>query len=161
MTNLLSTTDVNLITVAEVQLSYKRTISFNEQKQILSSKDSYDFLLKEVYEDLIIDLKECFYVLFLNRNNRVIGYYKVSEGGTAGTVIDAKLIFSAALKVMASSMILSHNHPSGSIKPSEADKEMTKKLVDAGKILDIRVLDHIIVTDFFYYSFVDEGDMIY
>jgi DNA repair protein RadC len=104
-----------------------------------------------------MELKEEFYILLLNRANRVKGWYKVSEGGTAGTVVDPKLIFSTALKCHASSIILSHNHPSGNVKPSEEDLKLTKKLTEGGKLLEIAVLDHLILTSEEYLSFADEG----
>jgi DNA repair protein RadC len=104
-----------------------------------------------------MDLVEQFKVLFLNRSNKVICIYNVSSGGVTGTVADPKLIFTAALKVNAVSIVLCHNHPSGSLKPSRADEELTQKIKGAGNFLDIKVLDHIILTAESYFSFADEG----
>jgi DNA repair protein RadC len=93
----------------------------------------------------------------MNRARRILGIYELSTGGVAGTVADPKLVFTAALKANACNIILSHNHPSGNLKPSKADEELTKKIKEAGIYLDIKVLDHIIVTSEGYYSFADEG----
>lgn len=93
----------------------------------------------------------------MNRGNRILGIYEVSSGGMAGTVADPKLIFGAALKSAASSVILSHNHPSGQLKPSTADLALAKKISSAGEFLDIAVLDHLIIAANGYYSFADEG----
>ena len=95
--------------------------------------------------------------MLLNRYNKVIGIFTVSQGGIAGTVADPKLIFACALKAAASGIILVHNHPSGSLQASQADMDLTKKLREGGKLLDIQVLDHIILTSEAYYSFADEG----
>ena len=95
--------------------------------------------------------------MLLNRANKVIGIYEVSSGGMSGTVADPKLIFSAALKSCATSMVLSHNHPSGNLKPSNADLRLTSKIKAGGELLDIDVLDHIILTSEGYFSFADEG----
>lgn len=106
-----------------------------------------------------ITYKEEFFILLLNQANRVLGISKISEGGLAGTVVDAKMIFQAALKANAAAIILGHNHPSGNLAPSEQDKSLTEKIVKAGKVLDIRVLDHIILTYDDYKSFSDDGLM--
>ncbi len=93
----------------------------------------------------------------MNRAQRVVGIYELSTGGVTGIVADPKLVFTAALKANACNIILSHNHPSGNLKPSRADEELTKKIATGGMYLDIIVLDHIIVTSEGYYSFADEG----
>ena len=95
--------------------------------------------------------------MLLNRYNKVIGIFTASSGGIAGTVADPKLIFACALTGAASGIILAHNHPSGSLQASQADIDLTKKLRDGGKLLDIQILDHIIMTSESYYSFADEG----
>jgi len=97
------------------------------------------------WNDDLLELQEEFKILLLNRFNKVIGIFAVSLGGIAGTVADPKLIFGCSLKAAASGIILAHNHPSGSLQPSQADMDLTKKLRDGGKLLDIQVLDHIIV----------------
>ena len=106
---------------------------------------------------IILELQEEFKIMLLNRYNKVIGIFTASSGGIAGTVADPKLIFACALKGAASGIILAHNHPSGSLQASQADIDLTKKLRDGGKLLDIQILDHIIITSESYYSFADEG----
>ena len=94
--------------------------------------------------------------MLLNRANKILGIFTVSTGGVAGTVADPKVTFATALKGNASSIILAYNHPSGNLKPSEADRQLTNKLSQAGKLLDISVLDHLIITAEEYFSFADE-----
>ncbi|ETZ19873.1 hypothetical protein N824_06600 [Pedobacter sp. V48] len=100
---------------------------------------------------------EEFWILILNTANRVIGKQIISKGGLAGTVADPKIIFKTALEHNAAFIILAHNHPSGNLKPSTQDLQLTKKLVEGGKMLDLQVLDHLILTDKGYYSFGDQG----
>lgn len=123
-----------------------------------SSKETYDLLI-HLWDVNKIDLQEEFKVLLLSRSSRVLGIYHISTGSITGTIADPRLIFSAALKANATSMILAHNHPSGSLSPSSSDKMLTAKMVSAGQFLDIRVLDHLIVSSEGYYSFADEGGM--
>lgn len=106
-----------------------------------------------------INVREHAVVLYLNRMNRIIGYYHLSTGGVSGTVIDPKLIFSIAVKSLSSAIIVAHNHPSGNISPSVADREITNRLKQAGKLLEVDLLDHIIVTPTEYFSFADQGMM--
>lgn len=121
--------------------------------KITSSKDAY-----EQIRSYLMDLPhEEFWVLLLTRSNEVIRPVQISQGGISGTVADPKIIFKSALEHLASSMILAHNHPSGNLKPSEADKELTRRLVSSGKLLDIPILDHLIISEFGYLSFADEG----
>ncbi|MFM8431391.1 MAG: DNA repair protein RadC [Bacteroidota bacterium] len=111
-----------------------------------------------IFKSLLGDLMhEEFWVAYLNRANMLIGREQISKGGMTGTVADPKIIFQSALRQKACSIILCHNHPSGNIKPSEADIRLTKNLVEAGRVLEISVLDHLIVTRESYYSFADEG----
>lgn len=105
----------------------------------------------------LIDYKEVFYIILLNNSNEVLGISKISEGGITGTVVDVRLVFQIALKSHAVGMILAHNHPSGTLKPSQADISLTKKLKNAGEILDVKVLDHLIITTENYFSFADEN----
>jgi len=123
------------------------------QIKIGSSEDAY-MLLRSSMEDL---KHEVFKIVLLNRANRVIKVVTLSEGGVAGTVVDAKLVFKSALDHLASSIILCHNHPSGNLDPSEADKQLTKQLTEAGEVLSVKVLDHLIVSYKGYYSFADVG----
>ncbi len=129
---------------------------FEAGRQITQSSDTYNELKKIWNED--IDLRERFIVLYLNRQNKIHGYYTVSIGGVAGTVVDVKMCILPALRSMSSGMILAHNHPSNNLRPSGADIQITKKIKEAAKFFDIAVLDHIIMTpDNGYYSFADEG----
>lgn len=121
--------------------------------KITASKEAVD-----IFQPLLGDLlHEEFWALFLNRANRVITKEKISTGGMSGTVADPRLIFKAALDHKAVCLILCHNHPSGNTQPSSADRQLTKNMVEAGKVLEITVLDHIIVTQNGFFSFADEG----
>lgn len=126
-----------------------------QRRQITTSRDVFD-ILKSKYNDL--DNEE-FWILLLNQANRVQRVHLISKGGRAGTVVDAKLVFEAALQYRAASIILSHNHPSGNLRPSDQDRKLTKKIVEGGRLLDIRVLDHVIFANHSYYSFSDEGEL--
>jgi DNA repair protein RadC len=125
------------------------------------SQATYDFLISKVYDPLEIDVVESFYVLFLNAGNAVKGYIKVSSGGVNAVIVDLKVIFCAALKCLASAIIVTHNHPSGSPRPSEDDRKLTKKLSEAAKMLDIAFIDHIIVGLGRYHSFRDYGELTF
>lgn len=142
--------------VAEVELVYKTTVKPSQRPKINSVKDCYQ-LLKELWDENTIEMQEQFKVMLLNRGNKVIGVYEASSGGLTGTVADPRLILAAAIKSLAVSIILSHNHPSGNLKPSRADEELTQKIKVAASYHDIRVIDHIIITSEGYYSFADEG----
>ena len=106
-----------------------------------------------------IDLLEEFKIVLLNRSNKVLGITSISQGGVSGTMADPKLIFGTALKAAASYIILVHNHPSGNLRPSNEDIKLTKKLVEGGKLLDILVVDHLIISKDDYYSFCDDGTL--
>jgi DNA repair protein RadC len=148
----------SLSQIAEIQVSYHPNFRATERPQISQSEDAYSIFIDN-WDNDTIELKEYFKVLLLNRANRVLGIYEVSSGGMAGTVVDPKLIFGIALKAGASYLVLSHNHPSGNLKPSTEDINITKKLEAAGKLLDLLVIDHLIVTSSGYLSFQDEGLM--
>jgi DNA repair protein RadC len=140
--------------MSALELGRRRKESEMPKKlRITSSKDVYDIMAAN-----LLDLPhEEFWVLLLNRANAVIKKVQISAGGVAGTVADPKIIFKTALENLSSSIILVHNHPSGNLMPSQADKELTKKMKEAGKLLDIPVLDHLIFADRTFYSFADEG----
>jgi DNA repair protein RadC len=142
--------------VAEIQLSYRHAIKNSARPSINSSREAYAILAQHWDADKI-DFVEQFKVILLNRANRVLGIYEVSTGGVSGTVADPKLVFAAALKANASSLMLAHNHPSGNLRPSEADIQLTRKLREAGKFLELPVLDHVILTSEGYFSFADKG----
>jgi len=143
-----------MIKISEISVSYSNS---NQKKlKVKNSKESYKMLLNS-WDKNIIELQEEFKVLLLNRSNSILGVYSMSKGGVAGTVVDPKLVFSVALKCNASSIIVCHNHPSGNLVPSEADKNLTQKLKIAGQYLDITLLDHLIITKESFYSFADSG----
>jgi len=124
-----------------------------EMPAIKSSNDAYQIL-----QPILGHLPhEEFWILMLNRSNRILTRYNVSKGGLTGTVIDVRLILKKALESHAASMILAHNHPSGNKQPSGADQTITHKIADAGQIMDIPVIDHIIIAENNYFSFADEG----
>ncbi len=145
-----------LFEVSEIELVYKSRVKASERPHITSSKSAYEILLK-AWDEKKIEFLEQFKVLFTSRANKVLGVYEVSSGGITGTVADPRLIFVAALKVNSCSLVLSHNHPSSNLKPSRQDEELTAKIKQAGEFLDIKILDHLIVTNEAYYSFADEG----
>jgi len=126
-----------------------------DRKQITSSNDAYQ-ILKTIWSKQI-DTREEMIILLLDRSNSVLGYHVLSMGGITGTVADIRLLFSVALNSLATSVIMSHNHPSGNLNPSQQDKDLTRKVQDAGKLMDIQLLDHVIITNSSYYSFADEG----
>ena len=141
--------------IAEIELIYKPSIS---HKPIISSPlDAYKVFM-DFYPKDTLHLQEHFFVAYLNRFNGVLGVLHLSSGGITGTIADIRLIFGTALKAAASGLVISHNHPSGNLKPSDRDKDVTKKIRDAGDMLDIKLMDHIIVGhDGQYLSFSDEG----
>ncbi|MBD0830712.1 RadC family protein [Aestuariibaculum sediminum] len=124
-----------------------------EKKKITSSLAVF-----EVMQPIIGDLQhEEFWIIYLNNSNKIIQQNQLSKGGITGTLVDVRLVLKNALEVGATSLILSHNHPSGTLKPSEADKQITNKLKTAAQSIDIKVLDHLIITENAYFSFADEG----
>ena len=129
----------------------------SELRRIESSRDIYT-VLGEMYNKNTVHWCEEMILICLNNNNKVLGYYKISAGGTTGTVCDPKVVFTIALNcVGTTAIILSHNHPSGRLEPSIADRHITAKIKAGGLLLDINLLDHIIYTDEGFYSFADEG----
>lgn len=142
--------------VGEVELAYKPTI--RSRSKVLSSAEAYQILLP-TYKEGTIDYKEYFKVLFLNQASQVLGYTLISEGGITETTVDVRLILQAALLTNSVYLILAHNHPSGNLKPSKLDIELTKQIKEAAKLMRINVLDHIILTSDKYYSFADEGEI--
>ena len=138
----------------EIELKFKKGDTY--KCQIKESKDIFD-LLSLLYNQDTVELTESMIAIYLNRANNTIGWFKVSSGGLVGTVIDNRLILATALKCGASSIIISHNHPSGSLQPSSADISITNLLKLACKTMEMDLLDHIIYTPEGYYSFADEG----
>lgn len=147
----------NMSNLGEIEVSYRYDNALADRPIIKSAEDAID-VLRNLYHLERIGLQEQFVIVFLNRANKVIGSSNLFVGGLTGTVVDIKLVLAIGLKLMASSIIISHNHPSGNIKPSEEDKKITNKLCDASKLLEIQLLDHLVVTpDMKYYSFANEG----
>ena len=147
-----------LFNVTEVELVYRNKVNPADRPKVTSSSSAYDILM-EAWDMNKIELVEQFSILLLDRCNSCIGISTISQGGISACIVDPKIVFATALKARASSIILAHNHPSGNLKPSEADKTITKSLVAGGHILDLKVLDHLIVTPRSYYSFADEGGL--
>ena len=143
------------LAIAEIEVQYSTNIKPSERVKITCSKDAAD-AFRSVWR-APIELKECFYAMFLNRGNKILGILLISEGGISGTMVDVRLIFSAALKANSTSIIVSHSHPSGNGTPSESDLKITSKIKSAGEILDIQVLDHVILLPDGYTSLADEG----
>jgi DNA repair protein RadC len=146
------------LAATEVRLVYKTKVKASDRVQLNNSVETYKFLLK-TWDENKLELQEQFKVVLMNCRNHVLGIYELSTGGVTGTVADPKLIFMAALKANANTIIVAHNHPSGDPQPSMADKNLTKKIKEAGRLLDITVHDHMVVARHFYYSFADMGLM--
>lgn len=140
--------------VAALELARRRKEAEAVKREKISTSADIYSLMKHLFIDLP---HEEFWVIMLNRSNTIIKKEFVSRGGVSGTVVDPRIVFKSAVESLSSSIVLCHNHPSGSLKPSEADLKLTKKLKEAGTLLEIPVLDHIIFTDTGYYSFADEG----
>ena len=141
--------------VSEVQLKYKPQPL---TETISGAKDIHKLLVNRVYDEETIGYKETFKVLLLNNANKIIGYTTISEGGLTSTIVDVRVIMQTALVSNASAIILTHNHPSGNTRPSCHDDSLTKKIKAACEIMDIRLLDHIIVTPYdSFYSYCNEG----
>jgi len=145
------------INVSEVQLIYKNKVKASDRKKITCSRDAYKIFM-ENWNPEIIEFVEEFKILLMNRSNSVLGILEISKGGISGTVTDVRVIFQAAIKGNASGIICAHNHPSSNISPSESDNKITQKLKDAGILLDIQLLDHLIIsTEGDYFSYADNG----
>ena len=144
-----------MTTLSEISINYQPKIRLSELPKVITSKDA-EIQFRALWSDRLQYLEEM-YLMLLNRANKVLGYSKISLGGTTGTVVDTKVVFQTALKSNANSIILCHNHPSGNLKPSDADIKISKNIKEAGKLLEIHLLDHLILTDEGYYSFADEG----
>ena len=145
-----------LNTLSEIQIKYNPKVSAFDRPQIKSSQDAFiQFMLFLDTQQFYI--KEEAAVLYLNRANRVIGGYKLSMGGITGTIVDIRIILGIALKSLSCGIIIAHTHPSGELVPSTNDRDFTLKLKEAGKVMDIKLLDHLIIADGRFYSFADEG----
>jgi DNA repair protein RadC len=139
---------------AALELGRRRNLSeIPDTTQIKCSKDVAD-----IFHPILSDIAhEEFWILFLNRSNKVINRMKLSQGGISGTVTDVRMVMKKAIEYLASGIIVCHNHPSGNLNPSESDTRITQKIKEAGNLMDIQLLDHLIVSDKDYYSFADNG----
>ena len=143
-------------TISEIKLTYARKVKAADRPEVTDSGLAYR-LFRANWDDMTINLFEEFKILLLDRNNACMGIVPISQGGVSGTVVDAKLVFAAALKARACAVILGHNHPSGNLKASATDRSLTDRLAKAGSLLEIPILDHIILSDDGYLSFADKG----
>ncbi len=150
--------NLHLWQVSEIQVSYLSKIQAADRPRISSSSDAESIFRTNWSPDM--ELWEEFNVLFLNKANQVKGIFRASRGGLAGTVVDAKIVFAAALKGLAAGLVVAHNHPSGSLQPSQADIDLTRRLRKAGELFEMPILDHLILAPHAgYYSFADEGTL--
>ena len=140
--------------IAEVQISYSSHVKAKDRIKVCGSSDAADAFRKiwPAYDHI-----EFSYMLMMNRQNQILGYHQLSNGGMTGAVVDVRVIFQVALKACATSIILAHNHPSGNLACSDADRKISTQIKQAGVILDIPLLDHLIMTTDSYYSMADEG----
>lgn len=143
--------------VNEIQISYKERVAVHSMPKVCNSSEVAALLFKH-WDENKIGFQETFKVVLLNNANRVKGIFEISNGSITGTVVDIRILFATILKSLATAIILTHNHPSGNLSASEADKQLTAKIKQAAQFLDIAVLDHIIIApNGCYYSFSDEG----
>ena len=141
---------------AALELGRRRKLS--EAEDVLQIKSSKD--VADIFQPLLSDLlHEEFWILFLNRSNRVINRMRISQGGISGTVTDVRMVMKNAIECLASGIIVCHNHPSGNLNPSESDTKITRKIKEAGELMDIQLLDHLIISEKDYYSFADNGSL--
>ena len=141
--------------ISEFSLKYTKT---DIQKTKVTTSESASNVIRKFYFD-DINIYESFFILLLNRANNTTGFAKISQGGTAGTVVDIKIIAKYAVESLSSAVIICHNHPSGDKRPSDADLNITRRIKDALLLLDVKLLDHIIITENDFYSFADNGNL--
>jgi DNA repair protein RadC len=142
--------------VAEIELRYTPILKISTLPQIKDSHSAYDIFFAN-WDKTKIEFVEQFKVMLLNKAHRVLGICTISSGSSTMTIGDPRLVFAAALKANACSIIVAHNHPSGNLNPSRTDNDLSQKLKEGGRILDLSVLDHLIISTEGYYSFADEG----
>ncbi len=147
---------INKNTVAEINVTYKPTVSYTERPKVYSGTDALKYI-KEGFNENTIMMQEQFVVMYLDQANGVLGVYKAAIGGITSTVVDIRIILSVGLKLLATKMIIAHNHPSGNLKPSRADTEITTKLRNAADFMDIKLIDHLIISSSGHLSFAEEG----
>lgn len=146
---------VDFFNIPEIKVTYSDKVKSSDRPKITNSSEA-TIILREAFKDCMQHHEES-YAMFVNRANRVLGIMLISSGGMSGTVVDIRIILQTALKVNCSGIFLSHNHPSGALKPSLQDVHLTKKLKEACSWMDIQLLDHIIMTEESYLSLADEG----
>ena len=142
-------------TISEYSLKYTKT---DVQKTKITTSENASNVIRQFYFD-DINIYESFFILLLNRAHNTTGFAKISQGGTAGTVVDIKIIAKYAVDSLSSAVIICHNHPSGNKQPSDADLNTTRRIKDALLLLDVKLFDHIIITENDYYSFADNGNL--
>lgn len=140
--------------IREIEVTFNKEAYFFGQ--VTSSQDIYNFLKEQILKG--IEIQEHFIAVYLNQANKIIGYYHHSTGTINATMVDTEIVVAVALKTLAKSVIISHNHPSGNLQPSEADRVMTKRIKEALKLFDVALLDHVIVTRDGYFSFAERGE---
>lgn len=146
--------------VCDVKLTYNTKVKSSERAVIKDSNSAYSLLMNHIYDSETIQYREYMKLILLSNAKRVLGIVHISEGGLDSTFADIRIIMQAAILGNASAMILSHNHPSGNKRPSNQDDLLTDRVKKAAKLFDIQLLDHIIVTDSGYYSYLDEGRIL-
>lgn len=144
-------------TIPEISLRAKN--GSIKKVQFSNSNDCYKYFL-EIFDQETLEVYEQVMVVFLNNATQTVGWYKASQGGIEGTVIDVRLVLKAALDCYATAMIICHNHPSGRLFPSEKDNAITQKLKRASQLIDISLIDHLIISGNGYYSYQDEGKLL-
>ena len=151
---------IDFLHVAEVTLTYLTKVKPSDRLVVSCSRDAHKIFF-DSWDHYTIEHKETVKMLLLNRANKVLGITTLSEGGISGSLMDVRMIYQYALKGNASGIIIAHNHPSGNVNPSESDQKITNKIKEAGNLLDIQLLDHIILTveREIYRSFADEGQL--
>jgi len=149
---------INISTVTEISVAYRRKRSKRVLPRIETSSDALVHIL-DGFDHKTIGMQEQFVCMYLNPANEVLGIYRAATGGITSTVADIRIILSVGLKVLATGIICAHNHPSGNLKPSRHDEDLTRKLKEAAKVMDMKLLDHLIVepSGINYFSFADEG----
>ena len=142
--------------VEEVKLVYRNKVKAVDRPKVRGAARAHEILIDNWDLDQI-ELREEFKLMFIDRGSRLMSIASLSQGGMSGTVVDPKLAFTMALKRKASSIIMAHNHPSGSVEPSKQDIRLTKKFTEVGRMLELPILDHIILTENTFYSMAEEG----
>ena len=144
--------------VGEVELTYKNRVPFNERQNVASADAAYHQVLN-IIDPNKIDYKEFFVVIFCDKMGNITGYHTLASGGIDGCAVDVRQVMQGALLTNSACILVAHNHPSGGLRPSTADREVTKMINNACKALNIRLLDHLIVSNHGYYSFKSDGEL--